>query len=240
VYDGAVSAYRGAEGPELGPLVEDVRPNRGPLTALLVLFLFIALIIDVSAIASRPTSFERWLTVLVFGIVVPVLVLIARFGRQPDPIRIHQQGFASGAHAVRWDDVLELRTKRHVAGRRTQLRSSLDINTLRTKSGQTIELRFGFTDNDSVLRQLQERTREHLLAATTLPATFGVIIVDDAGVRTDVTTLGWPQVTRAALEGPDSRVVIRGPGSAWIEAPLHEVPNAHVLVALVNKRAAAA
>jgi len=234
-----VTAYRGAEGPELGPLIEDVRPNRGPVTALLVLFLFIGLIIDLSAIATPPASFDRWLVVVLFGVLAPVLALLARFGRQPDPLRIHELGFVSGAHAVRWDDVVELTTKRYVAGDRTVQRSTLDVHTLRTRDGRTIELRFAFPNNDAVLQHFHARTREHLLSSTTLPAKFGVISVDESGVRTEFASLGWSQISRAALDGPASQVIVRGPGSAWIEAPLHEVPNAHVMCALVNARAAA-
>lgn len=235
----AVTAYRQSEGVELGPLVVDARPNRGPATALMVLFLFIGLIIDVSALASPPTSFERWLVVIIFGVVFPALGLLGRFGRQPDAVRIHEQGFVSGPHAVRWEDIVEIVTKRHVAGNRTQKRSSLDVHTIKTKDGRTLDLRFGFVDNDAVLRQLHERTREHLLRATKLPAKFGAVNVDDTGVRTEFASLGWSQISRAALDGPASQVIVRGPGSAFIELPLHEVPNAHVMCALVNQRATA-
>jgi hypothetical protein len=233
-----VSAYRGAEAPDLGPLVEDVRPNRGAVTALLVLFLVIAFIIDASALASRPDNVERWMVVVLFGVVAPALALLARFGRQPDAIRIHQLGFVSGPHAVRWDDVVEIRTRRHIAGKRNQVRSVLDLHTIRTANA-TIELRFAFADNDAVLRQLHERTREHLVRETALPATFGTITVDESGVRTEFASLAWSQISRAALDPTTGNVIVRGPGSAWIESPVAEVPNVHVLCALVNARATA-
>ena len=231
-----MSAYRGAAEPDLGALIEDARPNRGPLNALLVLFLFVALIIDVSALATPPTSIERWMTIILFGVAAPGLVLLARFGRQPDSIRIHELGFFAGGRAVRWDDVVELRTQRYVAGRRGQLRSTLDRLTVRTRAGETFELRFAFGNNDAVLAQLHERTRQHLLAATTLPATFGGVTVDESGVRTEFASLRWPEIESATFDGPASQVVIRGTGSGFIEFPLHEVPNAHVLVAIVKQK----
>src|SRR5688500_15491372 len=121
-----MTAYRGDAGPELGAVVDERRPNRGPLTAFLVLSLFLALIIDASALSSRPTTADRWLVVILFCIAMPGLALFARFGRQPDSLRIHQHGFVAGKHAIRWDDVTEVRTHRYVSGRRTQVRSTLD------------------------------------------------------------------------------------------------------------------
>jgi hypothetical protein len=234
-----MSAYRGPSQPELGALVEDARPNRGPLIALSVLFLFIALIIDVSAFATPPTTTERWLTIVLFGVLAPVLALVALFGRKPDALRVHELGFVSGTHAVRFDDVVEMRTQRYVAGNRRQMRSTLDRYTFKTKSGETFELRLAFPNNDAVLGLLQERMRPHLIASTSLPAKFGPVTVDDAGVRTEFASLKWSEIERASFDGPASQVVIRGPGSAWIELPLHEVPNAHVLTALVNQRVTA-
>jgi hypothetical protein len=234
-----MSAYRGAIAPELGPLIEEARPSRWPLTALTALFVFVAVIIDASALASPPNNIERWMTVILFGIAVPALVLFARFGRQPDSIRIHQLGFVARNHAVRWDELVELRTKRFIGGRNGTYRSVLDRHRLRLRNGEQLDLRFAFANNDAVLDHMRERTREPLLRETTLPAKFGAITVDEQGVRTEFASLNWSQIDRAGFDGPLANVVVRGPGSAWIELPLDEVPNAHVLCAIVNQRAAA-
>jgi hypothetical protein len=235
-----MSGYRAAAGDELGPLVEEVRPPRVAIRVILVCLLAIGLLADLGALLSPPKGVDGWLTLILIGVAFPVAALVGLFGRQADAVRLHEHGFVARGRAVRWDDVVELRTKRFVAGRNGRYRSTLDRYTIHLKNGETLDLRFAFANNDAVLEHIRERTREHLLRAAMLPITFGAITVDDAGVRTEFTNLTWSQIARAGFDGAMHNVVIRGPGSAWIEVPLHEVPNAHVLCAMVNARATAA
>lgn len=233
-----MSSYREPAPDALGPVLDEARPSRGPLIALSVLFLFIALIIDVSALASPPTSVDRWMTIVVFGIAAPAFALLALFGRRADAVRVHEQGMVVGARAVRWDEIVEVRTKRYPGTTRSTRRpaSVLDHYTIRTRGGETLDLRFAFPNNDAILDHIHERTREPLRRAASLPATFGPITADERGVRSELASLSWSEITGASLEGPLRSVVIRGTGAGWLEYPLAEVPNAHVLLALVKER----
>lgn len=233
----AMSAYRATGENELGPLIVEAHPRR--TRALFWALLAIGLLADLGALLSRPKGVDGWMTVLFLGVAFPVVALLGLFGRQADSVRLHELGFVARGRAVRWDDVIELRTERSIAGRNGRYRAVLDRYTVRLKNGETLDLRFAFANNDAILDHIRDRTREHLLRGAAPPMTFGPVTLDDTGVRTEFTSLSWSQIARAGFDGAAHNVVIRGPGSAWIEVPLQEVPNAHVLCAMVNARATA-
>jgi hypothetical protein len=232
-----VSAYRSAGGPLLGALLEDIKPPRGvrlPLYGLIGL----GGAIDVGALLSKP-SFDGWLVVAFAGILMPFVCVLGLLGNKYPRIRIYEEGLIVGEDALaRWDDIVEIVTTRVVAGRRSS--AVMDLHALRLASGSSID---AIDRTNVLLAHLRKRTRDRLLTDARQklaagPLTFGRITVDAEAVFTDVSRIQWGSIEGAHFDGPLDSVVVHGPRGAWIEAPLHEVPNAHVLIELVKERVA--
>lgn len=245
--------YRTPERQEPGPLLADFRPrNAGRIVAAIALLL-IGLMVDLGAIASGGVSGTGWMVVLVWGVAFPAVGLLMLFGRKPDRVRVHEHALVTGEGrgevVTSWSDVVELRTRRHLGGRRQNVRAVLDRHFLRTRDGASREVRCALVDLEALLRLLRARTIEPLLTgareqlARLEPGeklAFGALSLDDAGVRSADGALDWSSIEDVAFDGPAQSVVIKGRDGKWLESPLDDVPNAHVLHALAHERLAAA
>ncbi|MBI2388189.1 MAG: hypothetical protein HYV09_01120 [Deltaproteobacteria bacterium] len=241
-------AYRTPEPKELGPLLGDFRPRNAGRIVASILLLLIGAMVDLGAIVSGQMSWNGWIVVAVWGVVFPAVGLLMLFGRKPDRVRVHELALVSGEGrgevTTSWTDVVELRTRRHLGGRRQHLSAVLDRHFVRTRDGGVHELRCALVDLEALLELLRARTIEPLLTDAREridrgeTVSFGALSLDADGVRTADGALGWPSIEEVAFEGPAQSVAIKGRAGKWLEAPLDEVPNAHVLRALSRERLA--
>lgn len=236
-----MSAYRAAEAPALGPLIADYRPRSLPRILVAILFILIGAFTLLGAVASPPHGVRHWLIVLVWGGLFPAAGLLALFGRKPDRVRIHELAVVIGDRVVPWDDVVAIRTHRYLSTRGRPIRPVLDRHYFSTRDGQLFEARCSMVDLDGLLAQLRARTLEPLVAAARLrldageTLTFGELTLTPDAVGSSGVSIPRASVESATFEGLDQNVTIKGKGSAWLEAPLKDVPNAHVLLALCSR-----
>lgn len=234
-----MSAYRSAEPTTLGPLIAEHQPTGVGRILVPIVVVVIGLLIDLAAFGSPPRTFNHWAIVLVFGVLAPVFGLLTLFGRQPDTVRVHELGIVTGSWVLPWTEIAELKVRRYVGGRRTTT-NVLDRYWLRTRGGETVELRCGNVDLDALLATMRKGTLEPLLAEarSTLESggklTFGKLTWDGATLASPDSSIARASIDSATFEGLDHAVVVKGRGSAWIELPLEDVPNAHVLLALLG------
>ncbi len=233
-----MSAYREPTAPPLGPLIEDVRK---PAAQRYVLWIpiVIGVVIDLSALVSRPHG-EGWLIVALMGILAPSLAILGLLTSRAYRVRIHEDGLVVGdgarARSARWEDIRET-LMRPTVSRRNQL-AALHFFRLVLADGSSLE----FLGAIALRDYIHTRTRTRLMESAKKQLVegevrFGEVVVDASGVRRAETRLGWASIARATSDGQTHSIVIRGPGSSWIEAPIAEVPNTHVLIDLVNERA---
>jgi len=234
-----MSAYRSEATPALGALIADHRPRSFGRIAISIFFLLVAIVIDLASLASPPHGVNQWLILILWGILAPAIALLSLFGRKPEHVRIHEHALVVGARIVPWDELVELRTHRYLAGRRT-LKPVLDRHYLRTRDGQSLEVRCGLVDLDGLLEQMRARTLERMLSearerlAAGETVAFGKLSLDGTSIRTADTTLPRASIESISFEGPGQTLTIKGKGSAWLEAPLEDVGNPHVLLALLR------
>lgn len=235
-----MSAYREAA-PELGPLLQEFKPSRLGIRALFGFMIGFGLLVDGSALIVGLSAMGGPLPLLFLGAVVPGLGVLGLTSTGPDLLRVHQNGLVVGQReVVLYDQILEVSTLRILSQSRGQATPIADRHFLRTSDGRVVEVRcFGAGLVESVLDHIRGATRERLVhdAREKQSLQFGELTMDDSGVRTEDASLSWSSISGASFEA--ASVIIRGPGSAWIELDLDKVPNAHVLVALVNERARA-
>jgi hypothetical protein len=237
-----VSAYRDAS-PELGPLLQELRPQLWVARSLFGVMIGTGALVDLIAIIGGASLVGGSWPIVILGAVVPGLGVLGLVSKKPERLRLHAAGLIVGegsrAQTVLYDQISELRTFR-VMTQDDRPRALADRHSLRLTDGRTVEIRYWGAALETIAKHLRAVTRERRLreARENLDAgvRFGEITVGAAGVRTEFAELTWSSIVEASLETATPTVVVRGKGSGWIELKLEEVPNAHVLVALVNER----
>jgi len=165
------------------------------------------------------------------------------FDRDGDTLRFHHDGVVivrgPSTERVRWESVVEIRT--------SALHRDLERYVVRTTDNQTHVIELKRPDSAISRAQLHDPTLGRLLgdaraALASGSARFGPIVVDGAGIRTDLADLRWHRIADIRpqqLGRRESVLVILGRDHTWIELPLHDVPNVHVLIALFRELRAA-
>ena len=236
-----MSAYRAPDPTSLGALIEDDPPSKVQRYALWAPIV-LGVIIDLNALISRPHG-EGWFVVALGGILFPGFAVLGLLTSKAHRVRIYDDGLVVGegarARASRWDEIGEIYL-RPTTSRRNTLAQHHFLR-LRLADGTSFE----FLGELAMRDHIHRHTRARLLEAAEQQLTagevrFGEVVVDQTGVRTPATSLAWSSIARASVDGQTQSVVIRGPGAAWIETPIRELPNTHVLMELVNARATAA
>jgi len=156
-------------------------------------------------------------------------------GPEADDLRFHERGVAivrpSRTERVRWDELRELRT----------LTRSPDLEHYRlvTRRGETHEIRIAMPSAVTAFTWLHTPTLKHLLAAALAslqegPVRFGSVLADERGLRSTFAELRWERIAEIAIQPDGDRLVVRGRDETWMEFPLADVPNPHVLIALTS------
>lgn len=143
------------------------------------------------------------------------------------------------AEIMRWDEVEEVLRTHYEQSQGLTLRSPVQL-TLKAKDGRT----WIFDERVSHLRELrmlvEGRTLKHLFQSAReaydagKTVMFGVVNIKQDGVAVGNTMFPWDIVQEATAERGRLTFVGRDQGKALGYVDLAQVPNAHVLVALVE------
>lgn len=159
------------------------------------------------------------------------------FDRASDGLRFHDDGVVIVRHdetteLIRWDSIVEVCTIAH--GR------DCEEYVLRTNRS-THRVRLTRPGSDIARARLHEATLARLLAAAHAElregsVSFGPLVVDVVGIRTEFTDLRWHRIADVRAQQLAGKagigLVVHGRDGTWIELPLRDVPNEHVLIAL--------
>jgi hypothetical protein len=246
----------GAVEPQLGALVGSYAPSR--LAAVRAVLVFgVLLLVGFTTLASTLGALDnRSPDVLVFGLLAGMACCLGAVGvavrwraTRGMHLDVHEHGLSYRVGAretvLLWDDVAEVRVTW------TNVRRYLGGCVLVGKDGKRMELTshlagieaIGSTvETESVRRQVPRALAE-LEAGRTVP--FGPFAVSKAGLAHGSRELAWRDVAGAALSdgiiaiGDTERGIRvlpkRGGLIAWAKASYDEVPNAAVLLTLVQQ-----
>ena len=156
-------------------------------------------------------------------------------GPEAADLRFHERGVAivrpARTERVRWDEIRELRT----------LTRSPDLEHYRlvTRGEETHEVRIAMPSAVTAFAALHAPTLKHLLAAALAalqegPVRFGAVLADERGLHSAFAELRWERIAEIAIQPDGDRLVVRGRDETWMEFPLADVPNPHVLIALAS------
>ncbi len=235
------AAYREAE-TDLGPLLQEFRARRVAPRVLFGSIFAGGAILDVVAGVSGVAAVGGPWPIVLLGVAFPALAAFGFLSTSGSTLRLHTRGFVIDGQEVAYEQVVELVTHRVNAQQNGQTTPWGDRHSIKVSDGRRVEVKWYGAEIDAILGELRVRTLPTLLSAAREGleegVRFGEITVDARGVRTEYTALAWSSITAASFDPLGPTVVVRGHGSGWLELKLEEVPNAHVLVALVNERVA--
>jgi hypothetical protein len=243
-----VSAYRE---PEEAPLGERVGEFRTAKTAARVriglggALTTVGLLTDVLAVTAGHAAFG---VVAVLGALFPaagVAMLVSSYRDRGHRFEAYEDGLVEHrggkTRRLRWEDVVSVTSDLRPRDRRNpQAVAPNQRHTIRARTGHELVFTDAIANCNFLLALVREKTLRHLLpwAQAQIDAgeviEFGEFRASRAGISTEYQSIGWAQIEGTDVVD-DFEVVIKGRGSTWMETRMVNVPNMHVLFALVDR-----
>jgi len=156
-----MAAYRTPEGRDPGRLIQDFRPSDRPRVVAAIVLTFAAAL-GLFSIVWPPRT-PGHVALLVAALFLSLVVLVQAIARPPR-VRIFEEGVALTGRRdefVAWSSVAAL----HIAhGAPSPRRDTVAAVSLHLKGGTKVTFTLALADNEAVIAELRERTREHLEA----------------------------------------------------------------------------
>ena len=189
--------------------------------------------------AARRVFFVGGLMVVVGGIVAGRAALVRGISVRLTGEGLEHQG-AWRKRTCRWDEVEETTWEVRKVPTKRQAFEPSRLFHLRSRNGQRISLDDRIPEFEvmmecvlnELIRCLLPRYLEQLRDDQAL--TFGPFVVTRDGIDCQSTVVEWSQVERAWIREGTISLTKRGSWIDWGKKSVTEVPNAHLLIALIN------
>lgn len=227
--------------------MREFRPGRGGVRLRLGVggtLAGVGLLTDVlAASAVQP----YWGMVALLGVLFPAVgaaMLVGSYRERGLRFEVFEDGIVEHRggkqRRVRWEDVVSITSDVRQANRRGDREKASERHVLHSRTGIELVFTTGVDDLTELLGLLRTRTLPFLLPAALQKidsgdeVAFGEFNVSKAGIRTDYQTAGWNEIEGMDVVD-DYQLVIKGKGATWMETRMVNVPNMHVLFAVVEE-----
>jgi hypothetical protein len=146
------------------------------------------------------------------------------------------------AQALFWDEVDKL-WKKKSQGHWARAWQGALIVKIQRNDGSSIEFDDSLPQLDKLSDILHRQTLPHLLPgaieayASGQSLDFGKLRVDRAGLKNETDVIRWSDIQEIKVGDDQLSVYKKGKWSRWCQTPVAEIPNAHVLRALLVQSA---
>ena len=240
-------AYRTATPPEkLGPLVRAFAWAHTPKMIAIGVFFFLPLLVPVFAPWGENWNAMSYLGAALMLVGMPAMgayILRTAYRQRKNYVRIHELGleyrWQDLERTVLFEDVTEIQSRIEQKITNGIPGPVTHQHKIRLSGGEALGITHGFADVGELVGELRERTRGIVLErarasfAEGRTVKMGPLTLGNGEVRVGTLRLPVSEVRRVEVAGGAISIFTES-ARPWVEVPYADVPNAHLLEALLR------